>query len=657
MAEVGRVVVRVAADTNDLRRGMREGSDAVKKFSAQATAVAKKMALMGAAAAAAGAAIATHLVRDGIQAIGANEDLARALRGSIDGLRGLQLAAKDAGIEGLDGALNRLNRRLGAAEFGAGPAAKTVEMLGLNLKELRDLDVDQRVARIAEVIRDSGISSEQAARHLQNLGFEGKAALELFRDGGESIRAAREEVDQFGLSVSAVDAAQVSAAGDAMDRIGLVMESIRNQLTIGLAPFLQEVAERFTGLAKENNGFRDAARNAIETAIKGFAKVGDVIQGLRVVFKGVQLVAEGFGSAVISVVEVAATAVAGAIDAIVAGVNSAISALNMLPGVEIGYVDPISNGAFMKGLHALGDASRDRVGELRSELHALAMQELPSSKIEAFLQAVRDRSREAAEAAVAASRESMSAFGGEEGEDGQGMEALRKQLESKLEATRQALLTEQEMELERHANRMETLQQALENELLTREQYQSLLERQEADHTGRMTDIRKRGLSDLQRFQEMSFRSQAQTVAGELANMTASVASESKAMFQINKAAGIANAVISAYEGINKTMGAYPWPLAGIMAAAHGAAAFAQVAAIKSQTFSGGGGTAPSLAGGTPATPVTPVTGGVPETSGPQRSLIIQGVSADSLFSGEAVRNLVEKINEFVADGGRVVVG
>jgi len=197
------------------------------------------------------------------------------------------------------------------------------------------------------------------------------------------------------------------------------------------------------------------------------------------------------------------------------------------------------------------------------------------------------------------------------------------------------------------------LSEALALEMVTAEEARSLQESLEEDHMKRMNDIRKKGWSDIQKFQNSTLSKQVDQVSGYLADITAGVARENKAMFEINKAAGIANAVVSAYEGISKTLGAYPYPINIALAAAHAAAAFAQVSAIKSQSFSSGGGAAPSLAGGTPATPVTPVTSGTPAT--PDRSVLtVEGIDAGSLFSGRAVRELAERLQEHMRDGGSV---
>jgi hypothetical protein len=135
--------------------------------------------------------------------------------------------------------------------------------------------------------------------------------------------------------------------------------------------------------------------------------------------------------------------------------------------------------------------------------------------------------------------------------------------------------------------------------------------------------------------------------------MTAGVAQHSRTMFNINKQAGIANAIVSAATGIAKTLAAYPFPINIGMAAAHAISAFAQVQAIRSTSFDGGGGGAPSLAGGTPATPVTPVGGS--EKATPTQNMTVN-LAGGEIFSRSTVLGLIEEFNKAHKDGARLVV-
>ncbi len=108
-------------------------------------------------------------------------------------------------------------------------------------------------------------------------------------------------------------------------------------------------------------------------------------------------------------------------------------------------------------------------------------------------------------------------------------------------------------------------------------------------------------------------------------------------------------ALVNTYEGISQSLAKYPWPLSGIMAAAHAAAGFANVNNIRQQSYGSSSG-----AGMGPAADPAAVTAAQPST---QRSLIVQGdFSSDNLFTVESVRMLMDKIAEAQNDGYQVVL-
>lgn len=654
----------IGADISGLQAGGKEAAKSMQDLGKHARELGNKMAALGAAAVAAGAAIVAGLTKAGLDSIDTQAKLARSIGSTIDGLRGLQLATSEAGVtnEDLAGVMQKLNARLGEAQRGTGKAKEALDTLGLSAATVAGMDADQRIATIADRVRELGMSSSQTADVLKNLGIKSGEMVDVIRQGGDVIRSARADVDAFGLSVSAIDAAKVEAANDAMGRIGLVMEGVRNQLAIAFAPMLEELASRFNNLAKDNKGFGEQAIQVAEMIATGFGKVADVFHGLHVVIKGLQLVAEGFGGAFYSVIQGIMEAVVALNDAVARDINKTIGWFNRF-GASIEELPLMTNSEWVNDFREFADGSRDRVSRVRDELAELAMQEMPSDKIARFFDDVRKRADEAAKAVV----DNQPGGGDFESEDegakkredehAKLLEAQREALNERLNAIIEFGAAEDEIEVARHEQHLEDLRISLEQEMIIEEEYQVLKQILEEKHQAKIAEIRKKGMTDLQKFTDASYSKQAGMISGYLADITAGVARENKAMFELNKAAGIANAVVSAYEGISKTLGAYPFPINVALAAAHAVAAFAQVRAISSQNFNSGGAAAPSLAGGTPATPVTPVTGGTPQGGGGGGGslLTVEGVSPDSLFSGRTVRALAERLAEHQRDGGEVV--
>lgn len=132
--------------------------------------------------------------------------------------------------------------------------------------------------------------------------------------------------------------------------------------------------------------------------------------------------------------------------------------------------------------------------------------------------------------------------------------------------------------------------------------------------------------------------------------LASSVSSNLSTIFGDTKAVAIATALINTYQGITRALSTYPPPISTAMAALQAAAGFAQVANIKKTTSTGGGGGGSSASG---AAATTPAAAAAPAL---QRSLIVQGIGTNQLFTGEAVRSLAEKLIEFQKDGGQVVL-
>ena len=661
MASLGTLTVFLGLNNRQLNRGAAESERRLGTLRNRMNQVATRATAMSGAVVAAGAAYVTHLVRDGLRAIDTNNKLAVSLRGTYDELRAVRIAADDAGIDGLDQSLTRLNRRLGAAEMGTGQAVDTLDRMGLSARELADMGLDERIAAIADAIQATGMTAQEAQRHLQQLGFTQAEAVEFFMQGGDAIRAARQEVDDFGLSVSQIDAAQIEAANDSMSRIGRVIEGIRNQITIALAPLLGALADRFNDVARANQGFGQQAANAAETALTAFGRVGDVIQGLRVAAGGMQLAVSGLQTGFIALATSINQGLLKVLEMAARGVTTLIETANFLPLVNI-------DTSGIENLTAKLSDGSDRMGEMRrnavestrriaSELHDLAMQEMPSDRIAGFIDDIRERAEEAA-AEIADSRSQMFAGGDAAGDPAEEAQH-REHLEKRLERLREQNLSELELAEERHDQHLELLREAMERELITEQEFADQKERTEQQHMDELARIREAGMTELDRITAASMREQASFVASGFADMTASAARGNRAMFELNKTAALASAALDMKEAIT---GAYKVgariggpPLGAAYAATAGAAQLATLNNIRSQSFdSGGGGAAPSVSQ-TPAPPVSPVGGGQEQgggqggNGGESRTLTVRNLG------GGFIQQLAEELLEFQRDGGRVV--
>ena len=269
---IGNLRVSIGADTKDLARGIGRAKALMKGLSRAAK-------VSGVAAGAAFAAASVGMVamtKGGLKAVDAQAKMARSVDGTIDGLRALQIAGSDAGVE--VGIMNKSIQQMGkylaeAARDGTGPAADALEHLGMNARDLMEMDVDARMGAIADRINEMGMSAQDAAGIMRDFGVRSNEVSLALLQGSGAIRAARGEVEKYGLSMSGPMAAGVEAANDAMSRIGFVFEGMRNQLAVGLAPVLQGLAVNF----QEASVAGGPLQSAVSMLVAAFSDLATVI--------------------------------------------------------------------------------------------------------------------------------------------------------------------------------------------------------------------------------------------------------------------------------------------------------------------------------------------------------------------------------------------
>jgi hypothetical protein len=206
---------------------------------------------------------------------------------------------------------------------------------------------------------------------------------------------------------------------------------------------------------------------------------------------------------------------------------------------------------------------------------------------------------------------------------------------AQLESVQVALMTQEEAQIASFERQQETLQQALEQRLLTQQEYNALMEEAQSRHSDRMTQI------DVYRY------GTGLDKAGQfLGDMASAFQGGNEKMLRIAKVFGAAQALISAWQGAAEAL-KLPFPqnlaaFAKVLATGLGA-----VQAIKGVTAgSGATGGAAGAIGGTAAA-------AAPAAPSVSRNVAISLTGGD-IFSRDQVINLINRINEAVEDGAVV---
>jgi|GEM_PF-1161790 len=236
---IGALRVNLGLDSAKFEKGARRVKSPLAELKSQFKAVAL-------AASAAGAAIVTAALA-GAQEIDEAAKAARRLGTDIAGFRGLELAAAEAGVSlsSLTNDIQTMEREI--ASIGtSGNGKRALEALGLTLQDVQGLKADEKIALIADQVQKLGLSSGKTTAILRDLGVRNREMVLLVQQGGDAIRQARKDVDDYGLAISQVDAARIEEANDRIGRLGLIAQYAGQRLAQAIVPALGEMAEALT---------------------------------------------------------------------------------------------------------------------------------------------------------------------------------------------------------------------------------------------------------------------------------------------------------------------------------------------------------------------------------------------------------------------------
>jgi hypothetical protein len=699
------LLVKINGDSSGLDSALGKAGAGLKKLGVAAGVAA--VAVVGGLAA---------MTAAGLRNVDTNVKLARSMDGTVNALTAVQIAAGYAGVSvgEANTSMQTLNRELASANEAGSPAAKALEKLGMSAAALSALDTDDRMAAIADRVKELGLSSSQASDILRDLGVRSRNMALLMIQGGDAIRSAREEVTAFGLELTGAQTKGIEDANDAIARMSLVFQGLSQMLAAEVAPVLMTLADRFNAIARS-----EATQEAIQRVVAAFGQLAEVIlsedfmgaaaSGLSTIAGGAALLAEGM--VFLSQNVEAVTIVTGGLAIAMAALGGPIGIVAALLGVALialskwrGAADDSSVGTYnaAAGTTALNaalgvfyttaapsagkaaiDLAKDnhklaasayeaakaeiakakaQVATVRSNVEGMGgmltmeaearLSAIEASKMRDMIQAEKALEQAIRDRKVAANAVTGSDFstvtnplpetitidglptvvtgGGGVGSAG----AVTNDMQARLKALTQGMMTEAETVQEWYEAGDETLREALDAELITRAEYDEQKLRLEAEHQEKLGKIKG---------QEMEVtKNVLDRVAGLMQTSNAK-------LFKIGQAAAIARATISGYEAAVES---YKYGAAKggpALGAALAAVSLAQTGAMiskiasQSPSGSGGGGGGGGSAGGASAA-----------TAPPQAPLEVRitGFGPKDLFNGSMITSLFDKLQDEAGDRG-----
>jgi len=490
--------------------------------------------------------------------------------------------------------LQNMTDKISDAAMGTGEAAISLRQLNLNAAELNRLAPEDQFETIADALAEVEIQGDKTRIAMDLFGGRGVQLLQAMNDGAAGIRALRDEAKQLGLSLSVEQANAAADAKDAMTRFGGAVDGLVIQLTDKFIPVLTRTIKLLS--------FGIPA--AVEFAQPAFDGIGKDIFNLW----------EALNPSGIT------------------GTTTLEEALRTQSILSRQLSRAQRFGSF------------EQVRNLRAEMDA---QELLIDAIKRRKTIEKANRALVVDVTQGQQQPSPPSIGPPVDDEKAKSDGV---LQGKLDALTVSLLSEEERLFNSYANRQLIVEDAFESGLISEQRHQELLLQLTADFEDSRTAIVKKGYTDRQKFADLSTMKQTKQVIGHAIELTRGVTGESRKLFEINKAAGIANAIVNTHQGVTKTLATYPWYIAAPLAALHLASGLAQVSAIKSTSFSGGSAGGSIAGGGVP--PAAPSDAATPISDRGRVQEVNITIDGTGVLSREQTDEIARSLREYIADGG-----
>lgn len=552
----------------------------------------------GAAIAVAGTGAAVGLAaltKAAIDNADALDNMSQRVGVSVEALSRLQYAAKlsDTSIESLQTGFRTLANNMVA---GSDAFAK----LGISITNTdgsmrSSVDIFSEIADRFAGMEDGALKSALA---VDVFGRSGLDLIPMLNAGSAGLAEFARQSDQVGYTLSTQAASGAAQFNDTLDRIGLTMNGVVNKVMVAALPALQSLADTLA---------------SPEFAVAAGTLASNVINALNAIL-------------------VVTEKVTNAIDQIFGG-PSKLSTSQLKKDIEE-YQAMLGSGEWLFDR----DAVVKKVEDLKSELLAR-----PQKVVESTFDTLGGATTFGSTDEMFKSLNPPSKVGGGLGTGGGGgtsggspaIDAERERIAARLAVIQEGFLSENELLTQKYADDQQLLNDALAKKLLTEQEHQAAIQSLEQQHTDKLSAIRAAAQArDLQSM-------------GSFFGAVGSIMEQGGGqMLGIAKAFGAAQALINSYVAASQALADPTVPFWGK------AAAFASMVAtglqavnsIKGATPGGGGGASPSA-----------TSGGVASAS-MNRTLTVQGITPGQIFSGDSMRDFMERMLEMQRDGYQVVL-
>lgn len=656
MATIGRLVAKISADTSDLKQGLNEATNATSRAASDITDQVKNIA--GAFGAYLSADLFLGFVKGSIDAAAQIGKLSQQTGIAVESLSALNYAASlnGASIQDLDGALKGLANKMMEATTGSGEAADVFKALGISVADASgNLRSSEAVLMdMADAFAGMEDGAGKAALSQKLMEDAGVALIPVLNQGSDGLRKMRDEAESLGIVLDAEASKRAAEFNQNLTRLDAMATTLGQTIGNALIPALNNLINEFLTGIKHANGFWDALSTF--GTINPFRDLQGNLKATR-----------------------------GSIDELTAAreryikAGSDTSSIDTALATEKRRLEYLKDIERQQALIAAGAESGDAISRRMRTGERKAAPVITPSGGDAGKKG--DAAKAAADVMKQAAEVDAFFADVENAARQRDIDNLNKFLEN-LAIRGDARMLEGQTELERANAQYEAeharLLEALELEMITKQEFDALLIEAEAQKQATLTQLtadetaKRTALEQQAADAELQLKQRNTNAIINLLGMlgtknkafaVAAIALQTYTAFTQNK---IATALAANLAFASQIIPGDPSSLARATAAYNGAlalgagtgAAIIAAGAIQAAGAFGGGSSGGLSAAGGIGSNLTNTPGSVAVTQAPtiNQTITIRGINEGELFSGESVRTLIDSLIDAQRNGARIVL-
>jgi len=246
MASLGDLVVNIKANSSNFKRGTKQATSSMKRFS-------RSLKRIGIATAFAAGTAAVLTFRKQMKELDEVAKLSARTGFGAREIQGFALAAELGGSSAASAAkgMEQFTRRMGEAALGSGTAATQLKKMGIDAKKLGELQPSEQLRQVADAIAALPTKAQQANAAYQLFGRGGLELVNVLAQGSAEMENLNAEAEAMGLALSRDQLKAVEDVNDAWTKMTFALSGAAAGITADLAPALIDMLELMVDMARE----------------------------------------------------------------------------------------------------------------------------------------------------------------------------------------------------------------------------------------------------------------------------------------------------------------------------------------------------------------------------------------------------------------------